>query len=73
MKRFFLNLDIIFDEMGDYTVQADTDLPDNDSVKKILRDGLDMLEGEPTSEGNVETYRAASEGDKEAGLSWPED
>lgn len=73
---FQVLLTATFDGDGDYNMKIDTNLPDNESVKKILRDALVMLEHEPevgTESVVVETYRASSETDKEAGLYWPEE
>ena len=44
---------------NDYTLKADTNLPDDASVKKVLQDALELMDQtEPEEEDNTSTYKA---------------
>ena len=44
---------------NDYTLKADTNLPDDASVKKVLQDALALMDQtEPEEEDNTSTYKA---------------
>ena len=44
---------------NDYTLKADTNLPDDASVKKVLEDALALMDQtEPEEEDNTSTYKA---------------
>lgn len=44
---------------NEYTLKADTNLPDNATVKKVLQDALELMDQtEPEEEDNTSTYKA---------------
>jgi hypothetical protein len=56
----------------DYRIKADTNLPDDATVKKVLKDALALMGNDPVKETDTSTYVAASETDGEAGIHWPD-
>lgn len=57
MSEFQLLLTATFVDDNTYTLKADTNLPDNAAVLKVLRDAVELMqENEPEDEGNVSTY-----------------
>ena len=57
MKQFQLLLTATFVDEDTYTLKADTNLPNNESVQKVLEDALALMrEGDSEEEGNISTY-----------------
>lgn len=55
-----------------YTIEAETTLKDNEAIKKVLREALELLGGEPSSSDVVEVYKATTPQDHKAGIYWPD-